>query len=144
MAEEKKIPVGPGEKTTAIRLGGTNFASMFGSTEQPKIGAHRMVASITPPSHQMFNRGILTGTEAEVALARSEEMQRAQRQGRQAQTTDAGDFRRGETVYDTIHCRAAVIVKLNAAQTGKGRPVHKLVAKNGDAWLQRESKLKKK
>ena len=140
MSDEKKpVPMGPGDKGTPIRLGGTNLASMLGSVAVPKPNAAGTIQAAQSVHDAYLDRmGILTGGRADAA--RASVQARAQAPSKSHQVTTL--FAAGKTVYDTERGRKAVIVAANVARTKKGTPVHELVDRQGNAWRQKETKLR--
>lgn len=139
MSDEKKpVPIGPGEKGTPIRLGGTNLASMLGSVVAPKPNAVGTIQAAQSVHDAYLDRmGILTGGRADMARASVQPSRQAP-----ARSSVQTIFAAGKTVYDTDRQRKAVIVAANVGRTKKGTPVHELVDRQGNAWRQKETKLR--
>lgn len=145
MAEEKNlkpIPVGQGEKTSAISLGTNSLAKMIGSQVAPKANATSVITMAQSVHDHFFTRmGVMTGGNADAALeaaAASRSVSAAATPSGQGRTM----FAVGRTVYDVERERKATLVALNVGRTKKGTPIHELIDSRGNAWRQKETKLK--
>jgi hypothetical protein len=152
MSDEKKpIPMNNGERGTPIPLGGRTLFGMIGSIAKPISGAAERIRSEISMSGQdrfLNGAGIITGGSADMAIARAQASARnalgkptSSGSGRSASVESI--FARGQIVRDKTNGKKATVVKLNVGFTKKGRPIHKVISKSGESWLQSERKLEK-
>lgn len=147
MADDAKAYVNTnapaGGNTSPIRL---THTTLRGIADKGTANLKFMQDS-APGEHQRLLQalGAKTGVEADLAIAASAEkkllgepISRPKPMG----GVITSIFAKGEIVRDTTLGKKVTILRLNAAYTPKGRPMHK-VARNGQVWLQKESKLEK-
>lgn len=133
----------PGELAQPIRISTNNLAAMAAK------GADyiKYVAASSPVQlDSMF--GVKTGVAADMALEAGMNARRAQFIGKTKTTESSGTmipsiFGRGDVVYDTDHAKRVTVLKACVGYTKKGRPIHRVVDKAGNAWLVSERKLQK-
>ena len=126
-----QAPLGDNERATPIPLNHTTLRKLAAQG----MSAIRMQAMLAGQDERKYLPLVKTGAEADMALAQA-------RMARQQPKVVKEMYARGDTVYDIEHNKKVVIMKTNVAFTPKGRAIHRVMAKSGRTWLQKESRLK--
>lgn len=85
--------------------------------------------------------GVKTGASADMALMAASSAI-AQPRATGTVTKSKSIYAKGELVWDTEKSAKVTITRTSVGLTSKGRPIHKVVDRYGDSWLQTEAKLK--
>lgn len=144
MAEQRPVPMNPGEKATGISAPRNSLASMF---------ARGMTASDirnnAPESHRQMDRRMGIKTEDEVRALKAAGMDGPLRPppivstGQLAKSVQLVKTRwqRGDQAQDTKHGKRVTILAARVKVNDEGIPYHR-VAAGGEVWLAKDTKLK--